>query len=412
MAALTSSRIYTFNDLDEEVVLSILKFVSFEELWMFEMINQLVGRCCRSEWNQIKSIKCSDPELYVKCVQRCPNLRIYDELSFGNMFGTYNWPIELAEKCPKIETFKGNLRSLVIYVSSLSGETRIKSISFGNSFYLIPGQISCLAAKLNKVKSIEHKGFGHIEASNEFQELLRILGSRVQSIKKLATYEYIYDVFQPGINLKQTDALFNTHELDLLPERHPNLEVMESGVKASEENIRRLNRLEFLKRMTLIFKTGEKEDLLSAFRKFLSCHEYLDDLSIFCGKHLNPDLPLDIVRDVRQLKPDLRSLKLHIARQLLNDDKLIFNRIQMNNLRRFTFIGSQLLTNPIPIETVFRLLHSCPKLNLIIFKPFLNLFQLREQWIAKKELNQHDQKAFNDYLQAHFPRRKVSFSVS
>ena len=221
-------------------------------------------------------------------------------------------PVLLFEKCPRIESFKGDLSSLINYVAIYKGQNCIKSITvtdFGDfqsdrpnahenveedltqMKEAIKSGIRLLAENLIHLETMEldHGIFYHIFYNDGMihdtsQEYLEQLGQKASTIASQSAYRDLYQKFKPGSNLLKLICEWDLEGLPQeLPERHPNLRSL-CFVDVSLDSFRVLNGLQFLESVELIFN-AIADNVLEMFRSFLSRHIHLKRLKLIYIKH-------------------------------------------------------------------------------------------------------------------------------
>ena len=303
-------QIFTFNDLSENVCLAIAKFWVPEERLAYQRINQMVGICCNSLWIQQKKLpRRLRGDAYEKCCLRSPNLR---EIDIERMF--IPDPGSLFETCPRIESFRGSLWSLINYVVIHKGQNCIKSINvteFGRIFEEeIKSGMKLLAENLVHLKTMEWDSeMLYDDSLDASQEYLEALGRRASSITS-PSYPELYRKFKPGSNLRKLDCVWLHDELSSpreLPERHPNLRAL-NYVYASLDSFKVLNGLQFLESVELKFDGNTIADnLLDMFRSFLSRHIHLKRLKLL---YRGTQGSKQMVEDICRIRPTIESLSL------------------------------------------------------------------------------------------------------
>ena len=433
-------RIFTFNDLSENVCLAIAKFWVLEERLAYQRINQMVGRCCDSLWNQQKDLpQRLYGDAYAKCCLRSPNLRVIDLtvdpfLLFVNqsMYRMRVDPVLIFEKCPRIDFFMGTLANLIQYVTIHKEQNYIKSIivkdfgDFSSKFLFSVGDeepeevfipdeeeiksgMKLLAENLIHLETIE---WGSDIVDDEFDmfhssgEYLEALGRRASSITS-SSYRYLYEKFKPGSNLLKLDCKWLdegwSQELPReLPERHPNLRAL-YFVNVSLDSFRILNGLQFLESVELDFD-GETiaENVLEMFRSFLSRHIHLKRLIVF---YRGTQGFKQIVEDICRFRPTIESLSLQPGNLHIERDNIFTPLLTLRNLREFELKAGQKRGECFTFAQVTQLLAVCPKLRKVTFQPVF-IGNLYHQTAEMKEVIAEHEVQGRQYHEEH-PNRKV-----
>ena len=415
-------RIYTFNDLSENVCLGIAKFWVPEERLAYQRINQMVGICCNSLWIQQKKLpRRLRGNPYYKCCLRSPNLR---EIDMDRMRVD---PVLIFEKCPRIESFEGTLTSLIQYVTIHKEQNCIKSITVtkfeeGRSFQdltpvkeEIKSGMKLLAENLIHLETIEwsHKIFNNEnfynierEIFDGSQEYLKELGQRASTIIYWgSSYRQIYEKFKPGSNLLELTCDWRFEGLPQeLPERHPNLRTL-YYVKMSLDSFRILNGLQFLESVDLCFYgriTTTADNVLEMFRSFLLRHIHLKRLKVLYG---GTQVFKQMVEDICRIRPTIEILYLVAGNLHAERDNIFTALLTLRNLREFELLANQKRGECFTFAQVTQLLAVCPKLKKVIFRPiFIDRMCLRTA--EMKELIAEHEVQGRQYREEH-PNRKV-----
>ena len=421
-------RIYTFSDLDEYVSLAIAKFWVPEERLAYQRINRRVGICCIALWNQQKKLPrrlCRDA--YAKCCLQSPNLTEIDLTKIQII------PVLIFETCPRIESFKGDLSSLIQYVTLHKKHNCIKSITvteFGDFSFKpflvyedmqeedytpdeeeIKSGIKLLAENLIHLETMELDTeivYDQLDSLTASQEYLEALGRRASTITSWeSAYRDLYQKFKPGPNLLKLDCEWLADEglPRELPERHPNLRAL-NFVGVSLDSLRILNGLQFLESIELNFD-GETiaDNVLEMFRSFLSRHIHLKRLKL---SYDGTQGFKQMVEDICRIRPMIASLSLSPGNLHVERDN-IFTALQiLRNLREFKLKASQKRGECFTFAQVTQLLAVCPKLKKVTFQPVfighLRQFQTAEM---KEVIAEHELQG-RQYNEEH-PIRKVQF---
>ena len=418
-------RIYTFSDMDEYVCRAIAELWVPEERLAYQRINQMVGICCNSLWNQQKKLpRRLYGDAYEKCCLQSPNLREID------LYRMMEVPVLLFEKCPRIESFKGTLKSLIEYVTIHKEQNCIKSITvtgFGFQDFedmeeedLTPARkeiksgMKLLMENLIHLEAMEwptriiYDRFDRLDPS---QEYLEQLGRRASTITSWgSSYGKLYEKFKPGSNLLKLNCGWCWKDLPQeLPKRHPNLRAL-GAVKVSLHSFSVLNGLQFIESVGLIFD-GETisqtigDNLLEMFRSFLSRHIHL--------KRLQLDYRLtqgfkQMVEDICRITPTIESLSLRACNLHVERDNIFTPLLTLRNLREFKLIEYQKRGDCFTFAQVTQLLAVCPKLKNVIFQPVYIGYKREFQTAEMKEVIAEYEVQGRQYREEH-PNRKVQF---
>ena len=339
-------RIFTFNDLSENVCLAIAELWVPEERLAYQRINQMVGICCNSLWIQQKKLpRRLYGDAYEKCCLQSPNLK---EIDLTKMIVV---PVLLLEKCPRIESFKGSLWSLINYVGIHKGQNRIKSINLTEFGYPklhqnyedeenstqedIKSGMKLLAENLIHLETMEWEARVVCDdILDTSQEYLEQLGQRASTITCWdSTYGKLYEKFKPGSNLlKLNCGWLETEELRQFPERHPNLRALRP-VKVSLDSLRILNAFQFLESVGFFFDGKTIGDnVLEMFRSFLSRHIHLKHLKL---NYRRTQGFKQMVEDICRIRPMIESLSLGAGDLHIERDNIFPALVTLRNLREF-----------------------------------------------------------------------------
>ena len=369
-------RIYTFNDLNENVCMAIAKFWVPEERLAYQRINQKVGRCCDAVWIQQKKLPrrlCGDA--YEKCCLRSPNLR---EIELTKMILR---PALLFEKCPRIESFKGDLSSLIQYVTLHREQNCIKSINvtdFGEFSQDMEEDresgMRLLAEYLIHLETMEWAPEiidDELDSLDSSQEYVEALGRRASTIiSPESDYEDLYQKFKPGMNLLKLDCepIVDVEVFRELQERHPNLRAL-WFVDASIDFLSILNGLQFLESVELDFNgraMNIADNVLEMFRTFLSTHIHLKRLTLSYNRTRGFK---QMVEDICRIRPTIESLSLMVGDLHVERDNIFTALLTLRNLKEFTLIADQERGFCFTFAQVTQLLAVCPKLKKVTFQP-------------------------------------------
>ena len=393
------ARIYTFSDLDEPVVRVITAYYDPIERTAYERVDETIGRGCRSLW-LLDTYIWNDPKIwsqygddskslfnqfFKKNVLRCPKLCRFSE---SNLTGLWAPNLDfdfqqLAINCPKIKNFAGSLISIIKYVSSVGPENIVRDVTIQSLEYfenLLP-ELADLPPKLGALRSIvitKSDCFSpEYPHSRELIEFFRAIGMQLTKIwiHPSLSYDDFYNGFRPGINLEEMN-LETEDDINLqsvIPERHPRLRQLTSytNIEASIENLRILNRLPYLERVFISLERLD-DQLLDSFRSFISCHQ-LQQIYINIRNHENSDKLIELFQAISMSVSRLKDISINALDQEFNNEEkdAIFNLFNsIPELTEAELICKQKIDNSIPIQTIFQLIDSCPKLNLIRLDQF------------------------------------------
>ena len=318
--------IFTFNDLCEDVLNKVAKYLPLEERGALTRTSRMVGRCCNALWVHQKRLplefQSSFRKYYYRVVLMCPNLREFapgeeNSFQFHRKLSLKDMQQVLATSCPRIESFKGPLDLLVAYLNVLKDRNSIKSIhltqlgeNYSFFFPIHPPkyyEFHVLADYLIDLKFMTMESRPGDKLPENLPQL-KILGQRVSGINiKFRSYESMYQHFEPGNKLEVLEDgisfnLLAKHKLPMeFDARHPKLKKIGS-LDATAYNLRILNRIQYLETVGLHFKANSGTDeIMELFRSFLLIHIHLKRLKILFVSYKNRHN--EVVQAICELRP-------------------------------------------------------------------------------------------------------------
>ena len=379
-------KIYTFDDLAQNVSRSVIKYLPLIGRWACERVSTKVGLNCKSLWAVQKTISAEemDSSAYQKSVLRCPKLKMVEDLYFnGPGYLTVYDVKKLASRCAEIEVFDADPRYLVMYLEELKQNNKVNWIRLDLGLTLV--QLKVLVQYLIHLELIDcydwSRKFSNEKKNSELRQLYCSLGRKAKSFQVCldtqdfnATYSRFYAIFKPGPNLEilsdgfgypfcfpNTVGLINT-----FIQRHPKFKRCRGPVLDADVNEYKtktvvsiftcLNRLKFLEhaKINLYFPEAPAYE---AFRTFLLSHNHLKSLDVKIQGDFHR-----LVTAITELRPDLECLVLHII-DWEGQDSRVFRQVlrmlhKMTGLKNFSFVVRTNILSPVPVgfKTISNLL--------------------------------------------------------
>ena len=414
--------IFTFNDLCEDVVEKVGKYLPLEERAANTRTSRLMGRRCSSLWNLQKKLPSefytfNTKKYYYAAVLKCPNLttfvaatedeEIYDDEEdeeLGQLEPSQEYMrAVLATSCPRIESFDGPLPLLAAYLNVLKDRNCIKSIHLTDlgdpDRHFMLGRRGENSAFRNRMKVLADYLIRLKSMTMEFHEddrfpmnipQFKILGQRVSGINIMyKTYQEMYQHFQPGDKLGVLEG--GQYQDPIGPElpavfaaRHPKLKKI-GLLNVTANNLRIINQIQYLETVELHFdENSGTDEVMELFRSFLLRHIHLKGMKIFLryryGRHN------EVIQAICELRPGIKYLDLEISQYLhINTEYNFFDHLhQLRNLREFLFRGCTTVLDwnmnaIMPLFASWRL----TKIKRVHLSPFE---QLERGW----EIEEHD----------------------
>ena len=398
--------IFTFNDLCEDVLKKVAKYLPLEERAVFTRTSRMMGRCCNSLWISQKKLPSefyTSNKYYYAAVLKCPNLTTFVAATDPDPYfeeeeldPSREYVKEvLATSCPRIESFEGPLNLLLAYLEVLKDRNCIKEIN--ESFQEFAdywdwykeenhenSDIKVLAENLIHLKSMTIF-FDRDRLENIYMAKIphiKILGRRVSHINIMSEpYEGMYHHFEPGDNLEVLEG--GPYQDPIGPElpaafsdRHPKLKKI-GLLNVTANNLRILNQIRYLETVELYFdEKSATNEVLGLFGSLLSRHIHLKRLKIILppGNGRNNEF----VQAICELRPGIKYLDLEISQNLQFTQYNFFDHLhQLRDLREFVFNGCSTV-HGWNINTFMPLFASWPKIKRVRLRPFAVLERGRE----------------------------------
>ena len=384
--------IWTYNDLADYVVGRIVASFNMVEIVSKERLDKKTGRECNAFWNSNRR-----------------GISEREALKCGIDSGAVR---KIHKKSPNIESYVGSLQDLIYDAQRFKNLKFIIIKNFGLEEKDLVGLLT-LPDNLRNLTSIDLRC--DISIYKYHQPILRFLGSFSNQLTRICfencfSYEGVYKIFKPGFKLEKLEfksLLIDTAVSPIMAERHPNLKEISIPFVASIDSFRTLNRLPNLKKIDFMIFTNRV--MVNAFREFILCHNNLKYISIGTCKQASEILQ-DLITIICTSKPGLHRLSVHAFGNGLDGPQknVILNQIgSLKKLRKLRMVrfgpDGVPVPNTISTSEVFRLIDSCPLLNLISLRPWADSLLPPNEYKDKTE-------AVENYLKKVQPYRKLTFS--